>query len=57
MATVRMPRALAAAATTGAAPLPVPPPIPACIQTLAAFIGIEFVALQLAEDEDVNIGP
>lgn len=30
MATVRMPRALAAAATTGAAPLPVPPPMPAC---------------------------
>lgn len=29
MPTVRIPRALAAAATTGAAPLPVPPPMPA----------------------------
>ena len=30
MATVRMPIAFAVAATTGAAPLPVPPPMPAC---------------------------
>ncbi len=30
IATVRMPSALAVAATTGAAPLPVPPPMPAC---------------------------
>ena len=30
MATVSTPMALAVAATTGAAPLPVPPPMPAC---------------------------
>ena len=35
-ATVRMPRSLAILATTGAAPVPVPPPIPAVMNTISA---------------------
>ena len=34
MPTVRMPRSCATSATTGAAPVPVPPPIPAVIKTI-----------------------
>ena len=36
MPTVRMPRSWATSATTGAAPVPVPPPIPAVINTICA---------------------
>src|SRR6266545_1833871 len=35
-ATVRMPRSLASEATTGAAPVPVPPPSPAVLNTMSA---------------------
>ena len=35
-ATVRMPSSLATSATTGAAPVPVPPPMPAVIKTISA---------------------
>ena len=34
MPTVRMPRSCATSATTGAAPVPVPPPIPAVMKTI-----------------------
>ena len=36
MPTVRMPRSWATSATTGAAPVPVPPPMPAVIKTICA---------------------
>ena len=35
-ATVKIPNSLAISATTGAAPVPVPPPIPAAINTMSA---------------------
>ena len=35
-ATVRMPISLASCATTGAAPVPVPPPMPAVMNTMSA---------------------
>ncbi len=36
-ATVKAPDALATSATTGAAPVPVPPPIPAVMNTISVF--------------------
>jgi len=38
--TVRQPAALAACATTGAAPVPVPPPMPATTKTMSESLTI-----------------
>ena len=46
-ATVRMPSSLASCATTGAAPVPVPPPMPAVMNSMSApsIISIEAFAV------------
>ena len=48
IATVRAPLSLAARAITGAAPVPVPPPIPAAIKTRFAPVTILLISSMLA---------
>ena len=47
-AIVRMPSSRAHAATTGAAPVPVPPPMPAVIKTISAFRSASVMASLLS---------
>ena len=58
-ATVRMPSSLASCATTGAAPVPVPPPMPAVMNSMsAAFDHLDeaFAVFQRGGTTHVGIG-